>query len=145
MNLVSTADAALIAQAMTDLWDTVQVPITIVKEPALSVVDLTGVFVPGYGTTSNDTNFTATPESGTFYCLMVEKKPEDLLSAITTKTEPQQIAYVKVQQSARDYIMDGRQNLHAIVGDRKYNIAGEEERAEMLATVYYVFKLEHIK
>lgn len=142
MNLISPVDSASILTAMDDLWDTVQDEITVVKEPAVTVVNISGSFIPGYGPAANDSNFTPTPESKTFKCLTVEKPPDKLISLITFKLEGKQNTLVKVKQDARDYIEDGRKNLNVVLNNRKFNIVGGPEVVHMLTNAYYIYKLE---
>ena len=142
MNLISTEEETIITQAMDDLWDTVQSEITIVKAPTVAVTDLSGVYVPGFGETCNPSNFEPISESKTFFCLTVEKHPYKNFSFVSMKVDPEQVVLLKVKQEARDYIRDGRPNLHAIFEGRKYKIPSNEEVAEILSNRYYVFKME---
>ena len=140
--LISTGQEAEALQALDDLWDTMGEEVTIVKEPTISVIDINASYIPGFNLTSNVNNFIPEPESRTFPCLVDEKKADRNSQAIHTKQDALQFVYLKVQQDARDYIQDGRRNLHAVLNNRKYNIVSDEEVRHMLSRAYYVFKLE---
>lgn len=144
MNLITGTDITAFTGALGDLWDTVQRTVTVVKEPSVTAVSMSSTYVPGFGTTSNETNFTPTPESGTFYCLTVEKKPDGFVDE-TSNQEPKQAVFLKVKADARNYIQDGRTNLHVIFDNRKYNIISEEEVAKLLTATFYIFKVELVR
>ena len=144
MNLISSTDTAYITGALGDLWDTVQGTVTVVKEPIVTVASYSATYVPGFGNTSNEDNFTLTPESGTFNCLTVERRPDGFIDE-TSNQEPKQIVYLKVKADARNYIQDGRKNLHVIFDNRKYNIISDEEVAALLTATFYIFKVELVR
>jgi hypothetical protein len=142
MNLISAEDDALISQAMDDIWDTFQEDVTIVKEPSMTVSNMAQAFIPGFGLTASEGNLTPVTESRTFPSLSVEKHPDKIMNIITTKEDGIQHVLLKVKLDARDYIRDGRKNLHAIYKGRTYNIVSDEETADIGSKNYYIFRIE---
>jgi len=142
MNLVPSGQRDLFLQAKANLWDTMAKNLTIVKEPQTIPVNLSGTYIPGYGITSNPSNISVTPESKTFPCLLMPKNPESKMEYLTQKQVPHTTLLVQVMQEARDYILDGRKNFHAVYEGKTYLITSEEEPILLLGKTYYIFKLE---
>lgn len=144
MNLASAEDRVDFYSALDDIWDTFQEDVVIVKEPIVSA-NLTGVYMPGWGQTGSPENFTAIPEQRTFKCLMLNKDPNVQISAIQDKIEPTQAVFLCVKRDARDYIRNGRTNLHCLLSGNMYNINSDEKVAPFLDKEFFVFKLDLVK
>ena len=144
MNLISAEDQADMFQALDDIWDTLQEDVVIVKEPT-QVVNLSGNYMPGWGPSGNPENFTNVPEQRTFKCLMVDKQPDSRINIVTEKVESQQFVFLCVKRDARDYILNGRRNLHVLLSGKTYNVNSTEQVAPFLSKEFFIFKLEEVK
>jgi hypothetical protein len=141
MSLIPSGQNASLEAVADALWDTFQKSLTIVKKALISATNESGGFIPGFGSEVNRGNFTYTPESGTFMALRVLPKPDGTTDFVTTKSLSQEEVLIKVQQEARDYIMDGREIEHAIFAGKTYNFLSQETTAHFLGKTYFYFRL----
>lgn len=141
MSLIPTGQIANLEAAADALWDSFQKPLTVVKKALISATNVSGGFVPGFGAEVNESNFSYTPQSGTFMALRILPKPDGTVDIITEKSSSQEEVLIKVQQEARDYIMDGREIEHVIFNNNFYNLLSGPTTAHFLGKTYYYFRL----
>ncbi len=121
MITLSSGTINLLNQAADDLWSTFATNITIVKKASVAAIDTSITTLPGYGFLSRESNYIYTPEQKSFPCLKIADKPTDAIDFITDKVQAEGDILIKVQQAARDYILDGRPNEHAIYKNKTYS------------------------
>lgn len=145
MKLVSDTQAAALQSCILNLFDTVSKTITIVKETQLQPINVNQPYMAGYGPVANPNNYVNQPESKDFQGTLVEKLPDGRLQYVSQQQAPTDTIFLKTQQDARDYIQDGRKNLHAIIQGVRYNIVSDGEVVYFLNQIFYIFKLEMIR
>jgi hypothetical protein len=142
---LSTEDKAVFLAGVDDLWDMFSKTVVIFKEPNYSAVDSSAKFIPAYGPQSNKNNYELEPESQSFRALIVTRRPGQDFETNVEKVVPVSDLYLKIEQSGRDYIMDGRPNLKIDFGGKTFNIVSEEEITDFLDRKFYYFKLQLVK
>lgn len=141
MGLIPTGQIAVFEAAAESLWEDMQKSVTIVKKATIAAMNTGASFIPGYGPSSNDANYTYTPVSGTFNCLRVTLRPDGIIDSISDKAVSTESLYIKVKQAAHDFISDG-ENEHAVYQGKKYNITSQDQATFFLGRSYFYFKLE---
>jgi hypothetical protein len=145
-SLVPDSQVSEFTDALDSLWLThVAHEVTIVKEPISTPVSGGGTYVPGYGNQSDPNNFVLTPVSQTFLAIISPMKPDGKMVYINQKLTPSDDIFIKVRADARDYILDGRKNLHAVFNNNTYNIISEDAPAHLLTSEFFVFRITLIK
>jgi hypothetical protein len=146
-SLVPESEVHFFTEALDSLWLTyIAHEVAIVKEPQQVPVDTpAGSYVPGYGTPSDTSNFTLVPVSQTFLAILSPAKPDAKMSYLNQKLIPSDDIFMKVRADARDYILDGRRNLHVLFNNRAYNILSEDAPAHLLTSEFFVFRIALIK
>ena len=128
-----------------DFFDFFKKEVVVWKTPKKTVVDVDTSFLYGYGTPSNDTNYTLTPISGIFSGIVVygSNKPNDIIGD-THITVPDNKVKLKVEENARNYINNGKTEKIQI-DDRSFFINSNDIKERFLTQNYYSYVLEDAK
>lgn len=123
---------------------TFQVELTIYKEPTQTIVSNLANSYPGYKSSSVETNVTYTPVFQSFSGLitkMSNKTPQELYEV--NKRIWKGDARIKVEQPARDYILNGK-TLHLIADGKTWDIISGPSSQDFFSLSYYYFDLKEI-
>ena len=109
---------------------------------AKTVSDLNTSFLYGYGTPSNETNYTYTPRSGIFSGIVVygANKPNQMIGDMHIEM-PDNHVRLKVELAARNYINDGKTE-KIDIDDRSFFVKSDDVVERYLTKNYYVYTLE---
>lgn len=133
---------AVAERHMPTFWE----PIVIHKEPTQTVVSNLVNSYPGYKSSSVETNITYSPVNQTFSGLVVKmsnKTPQELYEV--NKRIWKGDARIKVEQSARDYILNGKTiKITTDAGTKSWDVIGGPSIQAFLNLYYYYFDLKEI-
>lgn len=118
--------------------------ITVSKEPIKSLVSSSTNPVYGYGDPSNLTSYTYTTVTGIFPAMLtynLDQKTSEL-EEIKTNINIGEIR-IKVEQSAKDFIEDGRKNEKIEFDGKSFDIITSDGMQYFLGLKYYIYKLEN--
>ena len=143
-SLISDTEKANLTGIFGDIFDTFKREITVHKEPQKVISDVNVNFVFGYGNASQKQNVTYIPKSKSFSATVsyhiTATEAGNYVADIGSYTHGN-IVRMKVQQEARDYIMNGK--TEKIEFDNRYfNVISTDIVSMFLTVRYYVFFLE---
>jgi hypothetical protein len=141
--LSDTQKAALVAVAERHM-PTFQTIITIHKEPTQTVTSNATNIFPGYKSTSTETNISYTPVSQSFSGLitkMSNKDPHELYEI--NKRIWKGDARIKVQQDARDYILNGK-TIKVVADNKNWDVISGPSTQTFFTLEYFYFDLKEI-
>ena len=143
-DLLSPQDKLFFQSSLTDLFDTFARDIVIHKEPKKVIKSGSVNLLPGYGESSKPENITYTPVNSTHKAMISYKKKQSTeadsnVGVITPGGEVK----IKVQQAARDYIMDGKTEKISFDG-KSFNLISRDAVQEYWGMKMYVFYVEEV-
>lgn len=141
--LTPTQAASFVALAEKHL-PTFQTVITVHKQPTETVTSNAVNVYPGYKEKSTETNISYTPVSQSFSGLitkMSNKTPQELWEI--NKRIWQGDARIKVQQDARDYILNGK-TIKVVADQKNWDIISGPSTQTFLSLEYFYFDLKEI-
>ena len=146
MNLVTGTYAAYFTGALRDHFDTFSNWRTIIvnKEPTKTVINQENSLF-GYGEQSVNDNYTLTPVSGSFPCIVIntlKANEADIFNKSTKTRETSNELKVKVKWDAKEFIVNGK-TVNVIVDENIYNISSNFEVQNYLGLKYYYFNLQN--
>ena len=147
-SLLSTSEISRLTGIFYQHWQTFSQfnTITINKEPIQTITN-TGIdgILPGYGNSSQETNITYTARSQTFNAIVKYYNTQPRINMTDLHFDlAQGQAQIKVDQSARDYIMDGTKTENVVLNNIKYNLLSDEKIQNYLGLKFMYFLLERV-
>ena len=141
-DLLSTTDKAFFATVMGDIFDTFKREIVVHKEPQKVVSNVNVDGYHGYGESSNTQNVTYIPVSKSFFAMISYKDDQKSDSDVDTGIEfSKGRVRIKVEQEARDYMVNGKTEKVDIDG-KSFKLVTDDSLKNYFGTKYYVFFLE---
>tara|TARA_R110002110_G_C13416841_1_gene714111 strand:- start:1228 stop:1668 length:441 start_codon:yes stop_codon:yes gene_type:complete len=141
-DLLSSTDKKFFSSVMGDIFDTFKREIIVHKEPQKIVANVNVDGYHGYGESSNKENVTYIPVSESFYAMISYKDDQKSDSDVSTGIEfSKGIARIKVEQGARDYIVNG-DTMKVDIDGRAFKLVTDDSLKYYFGTKYYVFFLE---
>lgn len=120
-------------------------PIVIYKEPQAIIANVSNsVSYPGYRETSNESNITYEPVYQTFsgFVFKMAVTPANQLPQINQRVFDGKVR-LKVEEDAKDYIMNGKTE-KIVAGGKDWNLVGGPETQNFLTLTYYYFDLKEL-
>jgi hypothetical protein len=144
-NLITTGDAFSLTGTLGDHFDTFKREIVVVKEPQRVVANTTSNnSYAGYGASSNPTEYTYVPVSGVFSGIVnyTNNQESELGEELGNITIGKGVVRIKVEQDARDYILDGSKTEVIHVDGSSFNKITDDKVQDYIGLKYYIFYLE---
>ena len=143
-SLISNTEKTNLSNIFEDVFDTFKRGIVVHKEPKKVVTDVSISQIFGYGNASQTSNITYVPRYESFYATIAYAitagEAGDYVSDISSYQHGN-IVRIKVQQGARDYIMNGK--TEKIEFDNRYfNVISKDIVSMFLDVKYYIFYLK---
>ena len=144
-SLISETEKNNLTGIFNDIFDTFKREIVIHKEPkkVISQVNTSSLF--GYGDPASSVNYTYEPVSGIYSATIrydMNQETERLADI------PQNVSvgnvYIKVQESAKDYINKGKTE-KVTFDNKSFKIISEDANKSFLDSKFYVYRLEATK
>jgi len=144
-SLVTSSDKLALTGALGDHFDTFKRDIVVFKEPIKVISNVySNNNYAGYGESSNPIEFTYVPVSGVYSAIVSyysDQTPElgdNIGNVIINKGSVK----IKVEQSARDFILDGTKTESIKIDGNTFNKYSSEQVQNYLDLYYYIFYLE---
>jgi hypothetical protein len=143
--LLSATDKANFQTSILDIFDTFQKAIKIHKEAIRKIVTVNSdSTLPGYNESSDITNYELTPVSKDFYALVnYNRRQETGVADEVGIVIPEGQVMIKVQQEARDYIMNGKTERIEFDG-KSFNLISRDSVRDYFGMKIYIFVLEEV-
>tara|TARA_Y100000310_G_scaffold339101_1_gene430727 strand:+ start:1683 stop:2129 length:447 start_codon:yes stop_codon:yes gene_type:complete len=143
-SLISDTEKENLTGIFGDIFDTFKRGITVHKEPKKVVTDVSINQIFGYGNASQTSNVTYIPQSESFHATIAyaitPSEAGDYVSDISSYQHGN-IVKIKVEQEARDYIINGK--TEKIEFDNRYfNVISKDIVSMFLDVKYYIFYLK---
>ena len=141
-SLVSSTEISSFTGDFQDLFDTFKRVIRVHKTPKRIIKQINTDFLHGYGEPADQVNYTYTPVSQDFDCMVLYKDRQDAGEISETNlTYFAGDVRIKVDQDTRDYIKDGKTEKIAIDG-KDFQLMTEESVKYFFGIRLYVFHLQ---
>jgi len=144
-NLLTSTDIVGLTGSLGDHFDTFKREIVIFKEPIRVINNVTSNnSYAGYGETSNEIEFTYLPVSGVYSGIVsyYEDQQSEMGESIGNLFLGQGKIKVKIEQDARDFILNGSKTEAIDIDNNTFNKFSSERVQDYLGLKYYVFYLE---
>ena len=144
-DLLTPTDKQFFQSVLGDIFDTFKREIIVHKEPKKKIINPAVELYAGYAETSRPNNIEYVLESETFSALVsyadsLSQTKSKSVDEINTKIQKGTLR-IKVQQEARDYILNGRTENVEIDG-KKFNVITKDSIKYFFGLRWYVFYLE---
>ena len=157
-SLIPDSEKAALRQAYEDFFDTFKKKIVVHRQPKKIISQINLGFLYGYGddanyqvgdgpNTNTPSNYAYEPQSSTFYGIVwyPKKANQDLeIGGDIRAFNPDGEVRIKVDKTARDYMVEGPNVERVDILDHSYSLVSEDAEINQLFTGYYVFKLKEI-
>ena len=144
-SLIPEAAKTAFTSALSDHFDTFKREIVIFKEPIKVINNVTSNnSYAGYGESSNQVEFTYVPVSGAYSGIVsyYENQESELGENIGNLFLGQGRVKIKIEQNARDFILNGSKTEAVYIDGNTFNKYSSERVQDYLGLKYYVFYLE---
>jgi hypothetical protein len=140
-SLISGSSASELTGVLGDHFDTFQRTIVVHKEPIKRVVQVnSSSSYAGYGETSNQTNFTYTPQNSSFPAIVIYGlKQTEIFSQVGSF--PAGTIKIKVKEDAANYINEGKTEKIEVDG-KSFNAVTADKMQNYLGLKFYIYYLE---
>ena len=143
-DLLSSQDKAFFQSSLLDLFDTFARDMIVHKEPIKIIQSSDVNLLPGYGESSSPSNIKYDPVNQTFKAMISYKKNQATeantdIGMITPGGEVK----IKVQQDARDYIMNGKTERFEFDG-KSFNLISRDAVQDYWGMQLFIFYLEEV-
>jgi len=141
-SLVSATEIDSFTGDFQNLFDTFKRSITVHKAPKRIIKQINTDFLHGYGEPADQVNYTYSPVSQDFDCMVLYKDRQD-----ADEMENVNLTYfagdvrVKVDEETKDYIKDGKTEKITIDG-KDFQLMTEESVKYFFGIKLYVFHLQ---
>tara|TARA_Y100000310_G_scaffold65243_1_gene60757 strand:- start:1086 stop:1526 length:441 start_codon:yes stop_codon:yes gene_type:complete len=141
-SLVSSTEISSFTGDFQDLFDTFKRLITVHKTPKRIIKQINTDFLHGYGEPADQVNYTYSPVSQDFDCMVLYKDRQDAGEISETNlTYFAGDVRIKVDQDTRDYIKDGKTEKIVIDG-KDFQLMTEESVKYFFGIKLFVFHLQ---
>lgn len=141
--LTDSQKAAFVGIAEKHL-PTFQIELTVHKEPTQVITNNLVNTYPGYKASSSETNIVYTPVSQSFSGLLTKmsnKTPQELYEV--NKRIWKGDARIKVEQPARDFILNGK-TIKIVADNKDWDVISGPSSQDFFTLTYYYFDLKEI-
>tara|TARA_Y100000004_G_C8919154_1_gene414599 strand:- start:64 stop:504 length:441 start_codon:yes stop_codon:yes gene_type:complete len=144
-DLLTTTERQNISGIIDDVFDTFKRDIVVYKEPTKSVTDVDLDFMFGYDTESQSSNYTYTQVTGAYQATIkyIKSNVDDTSEILNTQIE-NQVARIKVNRSARDFIENGS-NEKVTFDSKNFEFISNDTPKIFLGNTYYYYFVKEIR
>lgn len=156
-SLIPDSEKAALRQAYEDFFDTFKKKIVVHRQPKKIISQINLGFLYGYGDDANfqyddaesnaPHNYAYEPQSSTFYGMVWYPKQANQdfkIGGDIRAFVPDGEVRIKVDETARDYLVAGPSVERVDILDHSYSLVSEDTEINQLFTGYYVFKLKEV-
>lgn len=144
-DLLTTTERQNISGIIDDVFDTFKRDIVVYKEPTKSVTDVDLDFMFGYNAESQSSNYTYTQVTGAYQATIkyIKGNVDDNSEILNTEIE-NQVARIKVNRSARDFIENGS-NEKVTFDSKNFEFISNDTPKIFLGNTYYYYFVKEIR
>jgi len=144
-DLLTTTERQNISGIIDDVFDTFKRDIVVYKEPTKSVTDVDLDFMFGYDAESQSSNYTYTQVTGAYQATIkyIKSNVDDTSEILNTQIE-NQVARIKVNRSARDFIENGS-NEKVTFDSKNFEFISNDTPKIFLGNTYYYYFVKEIR